>query len=303
MLEEINFQWVLQKEVKVTHAHRKRVRNISKAHSAIQLMNEYCCSVQKEISPVKDEQLAKDLARQIAQHFNDNEALKPSSDDVGHAMMTIFRQGFLAGITEVDLFHAFELSDQGNEGYVTSNSTDSMSHPHPPNHHSQGSNSLNECLSDRKGQWTHQRKRIRVDEQSNQTKEEVENRDLNNTMLLSYRFQPEKVRLLLQFSLVLCRVPHTGCLRIVRCGMAEKIFDVWLAERKNIWRQLRKQKHKEVTSIPQIDTEVKKKTALDYRTVGVRQTASMKWVSENSIYPPPPLINCSHRTVHLLLLE
>ena len=72
-----------------------------------------------------------------------------------------------------------------------------------------------------------------------------------------------------------------------------------------MWRQLRKQKHKEATSIPQIDTEMKKKTALDYRTVGVRQTASMKWVSENSTYPPPasPLIDCSHRTVHLLLLE
>jgi len=208
MLEEINFQWVLLKEVKVSHAHRKRVRNISKAHSAIQLMNEYCCSVQKEISFVRDENLAKDLARQIAQHFNDNEAPKPSSDDVGLSMMTIFRQGFLADITEVDLFHAFELSDHGNEGYITSNSTDSMSHPHPTNHPSQGSIFLYDCLSDRKGQWTHQRKRIRVSEQSNQTNEEVENGDWNNITLLSYRFQPEKVRFTLQFSLVLCLVPH-----------------------------------------------------------------------------------------------
>jgi hypothetical protein len=199
MLEEINFQWVLQKEVKVTHAHRKRVRNISKAHSAIQVINDFFCSVQKEISPVRDENLLKDLARQISQHFNDNESPKLSSDDVGHAMMIIFRQGFLAGVTEVDLFHAFELSDQGNEGYMTSDSTDSMSHPHPTNHPSQGSNSSNECQSDRKGQWTHQRKRIRVDEQSNQTNEEVENGDWNNTMLLSYRVQPEKVRLLLHF--------------------------------------------------------------------------------------------------------
>jgi hypothetical protein len=70
--------------------------------------------------------------------------------------------------------------------------------------------------------------------------------------------------------------------------MYKKIFDAWLAVRKNIWRQLRKEKRKEATSIPQIDKEAKKKTPLDYKTVGVRQTASMKWVSENSAYPPPP---------------
>lgn len=194
MLEEINFQWVLPKKVKVTNAHRKRARNISKAHTAIQLMDEHCGSLQKEISSSRDENLVKDLARQIAQHVNHSEAVKSSSDEVGHVMMSIFRQGLLAGVTEVDLFHAFELSDQGNEANVTSSSPDSMNHPHLTNNPSQGSNSFNESLSNREAEWTHYRKRIRIDEQPNQMEEEVDNEDWNHPMLLSSRLQSEKVR-------------------------------------------------------------------------------------------------------------
>jgi hypothetical protein len=52
-----------------------------------------------------------------------------------------------------------------------------------------------------------------------------------------------------------------------------------------MWRQ--QQKRQDVTIVSTIDEEAKKKTAFDYRTVGVRQTASMKWVSEEKLYPSP----------------
>ncbi|KAL3811831.1 hypothetical protein ACHAXA_004258 [Cyclostephanos tholiformis] len=239
VLDEMNFKWVLPQEVKATHAHRIRVRNISKANSAIQLMNELCGSIQNEVLPSRDENLVKDLARQIAQHVNKNEAAT-TSDDVGHVMMSIFRQSALAGVTEVDLFNAFEQSDRENETYVTSSSPDSIGHSHLTNRSSQRSR-----VSDRTGQLTNQRKRIKVE----RTEKEVDGEDLNYTMLDSSRVQPEK------------------------------IFDVWLSERKKMWRQ---QKRNQVTRIPRTDAEANDKTGFDYRTVGVRQTASMKWAVEIS---------------------
>ena len=193
----MNFKWVLPQEVKVTHAHRKRVRNISKANSACRLINEQCGSVQNEVSPSRDENLVNDLARQIARHFNENEAA-PSSDDVGHAMMSIFRQSLLVGVTEVDLFHAFEQSDRGNEAYVTSSSPDSISHSHMSKPSSQRSR-----VSDEMGQLTNQRKRVRLDK----TEGEVDDEDLNNAMLDFSRLQPVKVRSLRKWSFVLCPVP------------------------------------------------------------------------------------------------
>jgi hypothetical protein len=51
-----------------------------------------------------------------------------------------------------------------------------------------------------------------------------------------------------------------------------------------MWRQ--QQKRKDVTNISPIEAEAKRKTAFDYRTVGVRQTASMKWVSDDACTLP-----------------
>jgi hypothetical protein len=198
MLEEMNFKWVLPQEVKVTHAHRKRVRNISKANSAIQLINELCGSVQNEVSSSRDENLVKDLARQIVRHVNENEAAG-SSDDVGDAMVSIFRQSLLVGVTEVDLFYAFEQSDRGNEAYVTSSSPDSISHSHLTKHSSRRSR-----VPDEMGQLTNQRKRVRSDK----TENEVDDEDLNNAMLDFSRLQQVKVRSLRKWSFLLCLVPY-----------------------------------------------------------------------------------------------
>jgi hypothetical protein len=183
-LEEMNFKWVLPREVKVTHAHRIRVRNISRANSAIQLINEHCHPVvQNEVSPSRDENLVKDLARQIAQRFNEYEAAR-SSDDVEHSMMSIFRQSLHAGVTEVDLFNAFEQADRGNETYVTSSNPDSSSH-------SLKFSPQRLMTSDEMGQLTNQRKRVRMDQME---KEVDDGEDLNNPMLDFSRLQPVKVR-------------------------------------------------------------------------------------------------------------
>jgi len=314
MLEEMDFVWSLPK-LKTTHAYRKRSRNISRAASTITAMNEMRSTMHlKSVNRQKDTTNQKaDVSKKIAQHVINMETLKlegneplakrsarklvPAHD--GHLKIA-FREALLVGVSELDLFHAFEEIDQREEVCVASVVDDNS--PHLSLHPSQESNSFQEWLSDRKGKWRQgqqrcrKRKRVVEESQSRKPLETVEegvkegDDDPDRPKLLLSHVQPKE-----GFNVWLAdrkkqwkeqqqkRWAETAYSVEETCRLSVQSIDQfqqWLGDRKIRWRrhiQRKRRKTEHDSKHNYTFTHIERNMPLDYRSVGVRQTASGKW--------------------------
>eukprot|EP00571_Detonula_confervacea_P016952 CAMPEP_0172302726 /NCGR_PEP_ID=MMETSP1058-20130122/4390_1 /TAXON_ID=83371 /ORGANISM="Detonula confervacea, Strain CCMP 353" /LENGTH=1412 /DNA_ID=CAMNT_0013013315 /DNA_START=162 /DNA_END=4399 /DNA_ORIENTATION=- len=246
MLEEIDFHWVLHPKLRSTHTYRKRSRTILREAAAIHTVNEYGNGTTKYQDDIAvaggccDSNQKDDVAKQIAQDVYKMEAIKSGlakDDDSSQvANKSVFRLGLLAGLTELDMYNAFVQLDRRSEimDVVTSSSglgdDGNKYYPRLSIHSSQESNSFQGWLTDRKIKWREQRQQQRKrkrddmeDCQPNNKHLRVEHVYLDGPMLLSSRLQ------------------------------SEKVFESWLADRKNRWRQQQQKKKWEVNAIMEAD--------------------------------------------------
>jgi len=306
MLEEIDFQWALPK-LKTTHAYRKRSRNITRAASTLHAINNYSSgTMQQEIAhDERDSQNRKTvISKQIAQHMINTETSKLEGKDYITSQMKVdylnlaYQEASLAGLTELDLFIAFEEIGQGNEVDVTNGVGN---YPQLALGPSQESNSFQEWLSDRKGKWRQQQRRKRKrdwdDPPLEPLEEEVEtNEDWGRPKLLSSRLQSEK-----GFDVWLAdrknewkeqqqkkwaKKANVGEEKSLLSVQSIEKFQHWLSDRKVIWREQRQRKRRKtqhttpvVVNAAQIidEQQLEQKVPIDYRTVGVRLTPSGNW--------------------------
>jgi len=309
MLDKIDFQWALSK-LKTTHAYRIRSRNITRAAYLINEINKYGTRHQDTEYEGDSNNRKSNISKQMAQHVINIEMkkLKPWLEGKEGASQVdlnmAYHEALLTGVTELDLFNSFEEIGQGCE---VEDEVDLKKYPHLSLRSSQKSSSFQEWLSDRKGNWKQQqqhRKRKLEEDQQPQPVEEVETEEeLGRPKLLSGRWQSEK-----GFEIWLAdrkrkwkdqqqkKWAEKAC--VVGDNSVEysiqtfEEFQHWLADRKVTWREQRQRKRRKThNSTPEVNTvseiilpavpinekQHSQKVALDFRTSGVRQTASGKW--------------------------
>ncbi|KAL7554134.1 hypothetical protein ACHAWF_017541 [Thalassiosira exigua] len=317
-LEELDFQWVPDNGR--THAYRKRSRNITRAASTINTLNNYCVSATEgqfatnDIDPNRRSNVAKQLAIHI---INREKRSNSDGDDDSHAAdRSIFHLGLMAGVTEIDLYHAFE-----NVGKKVHHS-DGVGYPRLSLHPTQEGKYFNEWLSDRKLKWRNQhRKRKRGSDCDAPNHDEV-TPDL--VPASGPKLQQNRLHIEQEFDTWLAeRKSEWRQMRLKReakpivvddksslCSPALSIEEIqqWISVRKVYWKEERKRKIRkaqlsEVCNNPDFQatrTKIRKthqtsqvrnsqpdkhptqSVNVDYRSVGVRQTSSGKWAVEIS---------------------